>query len=141
MLIIYWSCSGANRELFILLVVCLMVLSATFNNISVISWRSVLFVEETGENHRPVASYWQTLSHNLLRLALIEIRTHNINGDRNYCNCIGSCKSNYHTIMATTAPSHHLGCVQYINWEVIDYMYLNSTNQAGSRDPVKKALQ
>jgi hypothetical protein len=36
------------------LFVCLMVLSATFNNISVISWRSVLLVEETGgpgENH------------------------------------------------------------------------------------------
>ena len=36
-----------------------MVLDATFNNISVISWRSVLLVEETGvpgENHRPVAS-------------------------------------------------------------------------------------
>jgi hypothetical protein len=32
------------------------VFNATFNNISVISWRSVLLVEETGENHRPVAS-------------------------------------------------------------------------------------
>ena len=34
--------------------------NATFNNISVISWRSVLLVEETvvpGENHRPVASH------------------------------------------------------------------------------------
>ena len=34
--------------------VCLMVFNATFNNISVISWRSVLLVEETGgpgENH------------------------------------------------------------------------------------------
>jgi hypothetical protein len=44
-----------------------MVFNATFNNISVISWRSVLLVEETGvpgENHRPVASHWQTLSHN-----------------------------------------------------------------------------
>jgi hypothetical protein len=44
----------------ILFDVCLMVLNATFNNISVISWRSVLLVEETGghgENHRPVASH------------------------------------------------------------------------------------
>jgi len=44
-----------------------MVCNATFNNISLISWRSVLFVEETGvhgKNHRPVASYWQTVSHN-----------------------------------------------------------------------------
>jgi hypothetical protein len=36
------------------LVFCLVVLNATFNNILVISWRSVLLVEETGgpgENH------------------------------------------------------------------------------------------
>jgi hypothetical protein len=36
------------------LIVCLMVFNATFNNISVISWRSVLLVEETngpGKNH------------------------------------------------------------------------------------------
>jgi hypothetical protein len=40
-----------------------LVFSATFRNISLISWRSVLLVEETrvpGENH----SHWQTLSHN-----------------------------------------------------------------------------
>ena len=40
-----------------------------FNNISVISWQSVLLVEENGipeENHRPVASHWQTLSHNVV---------------------------------------------------------------------------
>jgi len=46
-----------------------MVFNATFNNISVISWKSVWLVEETGvprENHRPVASRWQTLSHNVV---------------------------------------------------------------------------
>ena len=46
-----------------------MVFNATFNNISVISWLSVLLVEETGvpdENHRPVASHLQTLSHNVV---------------------------------------------------------------------------
>jgi len=45
-----------------------MVFKITFNNISVISWWSVLLVEETwvpGENHRPSASHWQTLSHKL----------------------------------------------------------------------------
>ena len=44
-----------------------MVFNATFNIISAILWRSVLLVEETGvpgENHWPVASHWQTLSHN-----------------------------------------------------------------------------
>ena len=66
-------------------------------------------MEETGgpgENHRPVASHWQTLSHNVVHLALIEIRTHNISGDTNVgTDCIGSCKSNYHTIAATTAQN------------------------------------
>jgi hypothetical protein len=66
------------------------------NNISVISWRSVLLVGETGENPRPVTSHWQTLSHNVVHLPLIEIRT------RNITDCIGSCKSNYHTMTTTT---------------------------------------
>jgi hypothetical protein len=46
-----------------------MACNATFNNISVISWWSVLLVEETGvpgENHRSVASHSQTLSHNVV---------------------------------------------------------------------------
>ena len=30
-----------------------IVSNATLNNISVVSWLSVLLVEETGENHRP----------------------------------------------------------------------------------------
>ena len=46
-----------------------MVFNATFNNISVISWLSILLVVETGvpgENHRPDASHWQALSHNVV---------------------------------------------------------------------------
>ena len=45
------------------------VFNATFNNISVISWRSVLLVEETGVprgNHRTVTSHGQTLSNNVV---------------------------------------------------------------------------
>jgi len=52
--------------------------------LSYISWRSVLLVEKTGgsrENHWTVASHWQTWSHNVVHLTLIEIRTHNISGD------------------------------------------------------------
>ena len=56
--------------------------NATFNNISVISWRSVLLVEEPGDIHRPAASHWQTLSHNVKHLAFSVSRTHNISGDR-----------------------------------------------------------
>jgi hypothetical protein len=66
-----------------------MVFNAIFNNISAILWRSVLLVEETGvpgENHRPVASYWQTLSRTVVSNTprLSWVRTHNISGDR-YC--------------------------------------------------------
>jgi hypothetical protein len=71
----------------IIIVFSLMVYNVTFNNISVISWRSVLLVEETGvpgENHQPVASYCQTLSHNVVHLVLIEIRTRNTSGDRQF---------------------------------------------------------
>ena len=70
-----------------------MVFNTTFNNISVILWKSVLLMEETkihGRNLRPVTSHWQTLSHN-------RTQTHNLSGDG---------KSNYHTytIMAMAAP-------------------------------------
>ena len=34
-----------------------MEVNATFNNISVISWQSVLLMDEIGENHRAVASH------------------------------------------------------------------------------------
>jgi hypothetical protein len=47
---------GIRTYLYIVLFVCLMVLNATFTNISVISWWSVLLVDETevaGEKHRP----------------------------------------------------------------------------------------
>jgi len=45
------NCNHVNREpVFIIniFMVWSMVFNATFNNISVISWRSVLLVEETG---------------------------------------------------------------------------------------------
>jgi len=35
-----------------------------------------------GKNHRSVISHRQTLSHNVVDLTLIEIRAHNISGDR-----------------------------------------------------------
>ena len=68
---------------------------ATFNNISVMSWRLVLLLEETGENHRPVASHWQTLSHIVVSSTPCHER------------CSGSqvVVNNYHTI-TTTAPEN-----------------------------------
>ena len=51
-----------------------MVFNATFNNISVI------LVEESvvpGENHQPVASHWQTLSHNGLLEEQEQVQNYN----------------------------------------------------------------
>ena len=48
-----------------------MMLNAISNNISLISWRSILLTGETsvpGENHQPVTSHWQTLSYNVVHL-------------------------------------------------------------------------
>ena len=50
-----------------------MVYNATFYNISVISWLSVLLIEEIGvpgDNHQPAASHYQTLSHNVVSSTL-----------------------------------------------------------------------
>ena len=79
-----------------------MVFNATFNNISVIMWRSVFLMEETGvprKNHRSTERHRQTLSHNVVSsttrsrarfefttLALIET------------DYLGGCISNCHTI-------------------------------------------
>jgi hypothetical protein len=67
-----------------------MVFNTTFNNISVISWRSVLLMGETGvpgENHRPVASHCQTLLHNVVSSTPCheqgsDLRNHNLSDDR-----------------------------------------------------------
>ena len=78
-----------------------MVFNGIFNNISAISWRSVLLLEETGvpgENHRPATSHIMLHRVHLSWTGfefptLVVIGTH----------CIGSYKSNYHTITTTTA--------------------------------------
>ena len=80
----------------------IMMFNATFNNISVISWRSDLLVEKprvSGENHRPAASHWQTLSHKIVvHLYMSGIRTHN------FSDYMGRCKSNYYAITTAMAP-------------------------------------
>ena len=60
-----------------------MVLNATFNNTSVLLWRSVLLVEETGvpgENHRPVIDKLYHI--NRVHLACVGFDLKNVNDDR-----------------------------------------------------------
>ena len=81
-----------------------MVLNTTFNDISIISWWSVLLVEETGVpgvNYRPVASHWQTLlcciNYSLIVLSkVVEFERTTLMIIDTDCN--GRCKSNYHMI-------------------------------------------
>jgi len=81
-----------------------MVFDATFNNISVISWQSVLLVEETGETtdlpqvtdkHYHIMLYQEHLVCAGFELTTLVVICSDYTG---------SCKSNYHTI--TTAPTY-----------------------------------
>ena len=69
-----------STNLFLVVGLWFMLFSATFNNISVMSWRSILLVVETGVTGFELA-------------ILVVIST----------DCTGSCKCNYHTITTTTA--------------------------------------
>ena len=103
-----------------------MVFDASFNNMSVISLQSVLLVEEAlDENHRPVASHWQTFSHKVVSSTQTD--------------WMGSCKSNHVTIKTTTAPryirystyttctvaSHTMYILAHRKWRMSGFFFAN----------------
>ena len=80
----------------------------TFNNISVISWQSVLLVKETGvpgENHPDLSQVTDKLyDKKLYRIHLVWAEFDLTTLVVISTDCIGSYKSNYHTIKTMTAP-------------------------------------
>ena len=81
-----------------------MMFNATFNNILVISWWSVLLMEETGGPGKNTDLSQVTDKHHIMLYTSswlrFELTTSVVIGT----DYIGSCKSNYHTITTTTAP-------------------------------------
>ena len=75
----------------------------------------------TGENHRPVASHWQTFSHNVL----LSTPPHELGSNSTLTvigtDCTGSWKSNYHTITTTTVQTEL--CDNYLPIIVWRYIF------------------
>ena len=83
--------------------VMVIMINATFNNISAISWRTISLVEETGvpgKNRWPAASIWQSWIEYTAPWEGFELTTSVVIGT----DYIGSCKPNYHTITTTKTP-------------------------------------
>ena len=117
-----------------LISVRVMVFNATFNNISVILWRSVLLVEETGiprENHRPAERHWQTLSRNavLSKTRLNRILTHNVSGDRHWLS--------YKMRMMLVKPNSSYHPKQFFKEKIEDTKEVQKSCQSNTRTRTK----
>ena len=94
-----------------------MVFNATYNNISVISRRSVLLV--SGNRRKPPTCRMSLTNFTWCCIvytsawARFELTTLVLIGT----DCTGSCKSNYLTITTTTAPVHK--CISYLKFSLV----------------------
>ena len=106
----------------------LMVFHATFNNISVISWQSVLLVEEIGSTRRKPLICRKSLTNFItcyfeytLPWTGLKLTTLVVTGPY----CTSSCKPNYHTTTTMMAPYTD----QYKYW------WCNQTNVGSASGP------
>jgi hypothetical protein len=96
----------------------LLLLKTTFNNISVISWLSVLLVEkirEDGENHRHAKLHWQILSHNDIYgiyLVMCRNKSHNFSGDQHQYGCFKSFLPDHMISISISALNFRCQCTQ-----------------------------
>ena len=106
-----------------------MEFNATFNNIFVISRRSVLLMEETGVPRKKPTNLSQ-VTDNLYHIILYRIhivmngvQTHNFSSDYT-----GSCKSNYHAITTRTVTRNDNGRTPLINHHMINSCFAENAS-------------